>query len=82
MTALADRLLTGTVKYHDFMEIRRLAREDGSNISELRPDGTVVLRRPDLSVGSMPGVLYVVKVGNAALNFNRYAPSLVSGLEG
>jgi hypothetical protein len=35
-----------------------------------------------LSVGSMPGVLYVVKVGNAALNFNRYAPSLVSGLEG
>lgn len=37
----------------------------GELLSEVRPDGTLVLRRPDFSVGTVPDAEYVTKPGNA-----------------
>lgn len=53
----------------------------GERISEIRQDGTLVLRRADCSVGSHPGALYVTWPGNAVA-MRTLAPSLVAKGEG
>lgn len=58
-----------------FAEIRA-SIPAGEQLCEIRADGTLVLRRPDLSVGSVPGAVYVVSRPNAALAVRRYEPSL------
>jgi hypothetical protein len=63
-----------------FAEVRA-SLPAGETLCERLPDGTVVLRRADLSVGSYPGAVYVIDNGNAALNVRRYAPSLADRLE-
>lgn len=49
----------------------------GELICEIRQPGTLVLKRPDLSVGSVPGALYIIDNGNAALNLRKYASARV-----
>jgi hypothetical protein len=48
----------------------------GERISEIRQDGTLVLRRPDFTVGSHPGALYITWPGNAVA-MRKLAPSRV-----
>lgn len=50
----------------------------GERICALRPDGTLVLRRDDWTVGDVPGALYMTHPGNAVMD-KSYAVSRAEG---
>lgn len=54
------------VQRRSFAEIRA-SLPAGELISEARQDGTLILRRPDYSVGTVPGALYITHPGNAVM---------------
>lgn len=61
-----------------YAECRAKAAADGSRIAEIREDGTLVLIRPDRSVGAVPGALYVTW-NNTAFNYRHFAPAREEG---
>lgn len=63
-----------------FMQIRAMLPA-GEMLSEWHQDGTLVLRRPDWTVGEVPDAHYIVWPGNAVA-MRKLAPSLADRKEG
>jgi hypothetical protein len=65
--------MTATTARRTIAELKA-ALPPGELICDIRSDGTVVLRRPDWSVGSVPNAYYVTWPGNAVAA-RKLAPS-------